>query len=642
VQTTPADPGPGETTTDIRLDVTISSNGSGGGNGLPDPASRIHAVDAGKVSFRPAANDGMGDRLVLECQTFSLIEAQSDPVESGNALGVVYNALRETALFPVVPWWGRWEDADCIPDRVIYENVDRDTFEDALNAIPVDGPSHGLSFPNEVIPDGESPGDDEITKSAFVTNVMNGDADHFVFASPGSYLGVADEDDDDDSDDRLLELHARYAYPGEPLYPGHSEDDPHPMNPVELLYLLFGEDSQEAANHPLLLAIDDSDANQTGDSDGIESKTMGLRPPLRTWKRVMWECELEETEDQAAWELSGDLDPSGDADRFYNDLARDWDCPWHPDDEHEFNVTSFNGNYKCNVFVYDLALRAGFRTLVVDQGAGPLFHYQNSNSTADALHEIDAYDDDGVLSQIAAYRGDQSDDDMRRRAMTKLEGLLLSTDPDDRQDELTDRFETEGRCVVLVGYRGNVNDPSDGTGHIVHVTDVTGDPVLEADLAGSGPIDIALEGGSPVAGRTAEFVATDADGGGPIAGGAVTVNGQDEGTTADDGTFEVTLPDPDDNTFTVEVTSGTDTGTREWTVGSGIRELPMDSYEAGSTNGAYTRTGDTFRILGTGGTNNTPHNFTYLHLLELEPGLDPDTEQGMEDLNLHAHTTDSE
>lgn len=641
VHRTPDDPGPAETTSDIRLDITIEPGGSGGGSGsLPDPAGRLHAMDAGKVYFKPAEEDGMGDRLVLDCLTFNFLTGTSLTLESNSMLATAFNALVESPLLGGVAWWGQWEDADCIPDRVIYENVDRDTVEDAITAINVDGSSYGLTFPNEVVADGETPDDDEITKSDFVANFMSGDEGHFVTAKPGAYLGEAG-DADEGSDDNLLQLHARYEYPGDPLYPGHAEDDPHPMNPVELLYLLFGDDSTEANDHPLLQAVDDSDTNQVGDDDEIESKTMALRPPLRTWKRVMWECELEEDEHQSAWEVSGDLDPDASSDgddRIYNNLQRDWDCPWHTDDEHEFNDSSYENSYKCNIFVYDLALRSGFRTIGVDQGSGPMFNYQDSNHTADIFHEDDAFEDDGSLKQYAAYRGDHHDDNMKRRFATKLEGLLLSTDADDREDTLTDRIETDGRCMVVVGYRGNVNDPSDGTGHIVLVNDITGEPVLQADLPADGDIDIDLEAGNPLPGETVEFIATSKDDGTPIDGGDVTVNGDDEGATAADGTFSLTLPDPDDNEFTVEVTSGDDTGTREWTIGAGIRELPMDSYEAGSTNGAYTRTGDTFELSGVGGNNDTPHNFEYLHLFELEPGLDPDTEQGMEDLNLHAHT----
>ncbi len=139
------------------------------------------------------------------------------------------------------------------------------------------------------------------------------------------------------------------------------------MHPVELLSLLFWKencdtlfrrDSADSYTHPLLQRLNQSIADGSTGS-AASSNWLGLRPPLRTYKRLEWEARQTHiyhhwnwqrlpTEPQEREEALRDHPEHGDL----TDILR--------------NPMAFDGyertTSKCNIFIGDIAFRAGFRT----------------------------------------------------------------------------------------------------------------------------------------------------------------------------------------------------------------------------------------------------------------------------------------
>lgn len=436
--------------------INIASPPSGFADdaGLPDPALRLHAVAGGLLRYRPAEGEG-GPSLELEMPQF---------------LGAV-----------AAPWWGRWVEAERFPNRLVYDHIDEGALNDILDALqPVNesvegeapqAPDHyGVRLPQEVSTPQE--------KDDFVAEFLAGNEVCFLDVSPGAVIGAAAVADPQLAGDpmatRLLRLRAYYWWP-----PG--EDEPWPMNPRELLHLLFGDDSAEVSSHPLLQAIDDHGQSQPG----LETRTMRLRPPLRTSARVLWEAQWEVDHDAArradgqvarwaplARSEVGETGPDGQGSRvgprMFNSYQRD-------DPDVAGGVRTFNaGNYathnKCNILVAEACLRAGFRVPLIPQQA-PTFHYNNASSQTNLIHVASQGGD-----ERAAVTGIGDDND--RIWAWGLDGWIRAQEPADREDAVNHAISVEGRCIVLAGART-------GMGHIVLVEELRGEPML-TEAAGEG------------------------------------------------------------------------------------------------------------------------------------------------------------
>jgi hypothetical protein len=357
------------TTTDVAFHVTVTPPAGGftDERGLPDPLIRLHALGAGDVRFEP--DDDNGHRLRLDLMAFVL----------------------PLSWFGSVSWWQRWIEAGRIPQAVVYENVDRAHLRALLEALPTederlgDDVAQGLRFPVEV---------DADTKDDFIDGFLDGDATHVLHVRAGGCLGRAAAADTDDDDipvgSRQLTLHARYS--------DHTDDDPQPMNPRELLYLLFGDDSAEATEHPFLLALhqsaEDAEAAALAEVDGnhrqvtARTRRMFLRPPLRTWKRLAWEAEQEVRPDlplpdtpaelanhrSTAWARTSALT----TDITFNTVRRQVDAA------RTFNGAGYQNAWKCNLFTYDIVVRAGFRVGIHPVGANR-WHYPDSNASVNVV-----------------------------------------------------------------------------------------------------------------------------------------------------------------------------------------------------------------------------------------------------------------
>ena len=440
-------------TVSLNIQIQIPAGGLSDEDGNPDPLIRLHTVDSSRIRFDPASG-GMRDRLVVEMLTFPF--------------------LRTPFITGVPRWFERWEDAQSIPMTLIFENVDQAQLQLLLNGIaaPVNGlfenrvePTGGVQFPVDVI---------QSNKANFITQFLAGAADHFIFAEAGAVIGTAAVDPAD-ATRRLVKLHARYA--------DHTAADPHPMNPRELFHLLFGNDSEEALNHPLLVRLNEFGQNNQA-AVHPESKRFLLRPPLRTWKRMEWEADQEINNHQANWAPAGNLG----ANRFYNNHSRkDADG-----DLRTFNDGNYGGSNKCNLFTADISIRAGFCACIHPVGDAN-WHYIDANSHTNNIQRAI-----GAANRVAVTGAGA---DNTRTWAWKVENAIRAQPAADRQQFLNDQMQIEGRCFILAGARARkfinhvvvagppvvrgISDCSqairqNGIGHIVLVREVLAQPMLAA------------------------------------------------------------------------------------------------------------------------------------------------------------------
>lgn len=512
-------PGANGLTMDVALPVSInpSPDGFTDEDGLPDPAIRLHALDSGWLKFQPPKG-AMKASLCLRMTT-------------------LLRPLRN------VRWWERWIEAGCIPEFFIYENVDVHRLTTLLIALPVSMRSTaGIEFPPYVT---------EATKSEFIPKFLTGDPDPAIrlFVHAGAYIGTAATEQGSSPASNLeplfVRFHARYA--------AHSDAEPLPMNPRELFYLLFGDDSPEAHGkdgglpHPLLARIQKKGQEEQTDV-APDTKRMLLRPPLRTSKRVEWEAQLEIDHYSARWKTAGNLsrlpkpdNPDEDSAtenlRLYNTLLRDG---------RKFNRGGPNGyrkSPKCNLFVWDIALRSGFR-VCIDKVGSSVWHYISANRTTKLVDKALESNDSRIPLLGAKDPAKPKPDPGQLNPLVwgqKNENLLRAKDAD-AVKILKDAITEEGRCVVLVGSRGGNN------GHIAFVKDVLEKPKLAKQH-------------------------------------------------------------------------------------QGVQKVKIRTLEARSKQGAGSRD-EPFVLGGKASAVDDPLAFTRLHVIELQPGQDPDTRQGLFDLNI--------
>jgi hypothetical protein len=519
-ETAPTLPAPDGRTSDVALRVRCSPvGGFPNEDGLPDPLIRLHAIDVGMITFRPA-DAALRASLILQTPTFG------EPLHTATAGGV--------------KWWRRWIEAGCIPQTIVYENVDPAQLRTLLEAVvaPPDAlfehrvpPTLGVQFPAGVT---------NATKAGFIAQFLAGAAGHFVVADVGAFIGVAARAPGAADDTRELGLHVRYH--------DHTDANPHPMSPRELFHLLFGNDSDEASNHPLLRRID-----ELGQAQILQPETlrMLLRPPLRTSFRVVWEADQERDNHSANWRPAGSLGTN----RFFNN--------------HQRAGRTFNdGDYgpppailrvnKCNLFISDICLRAGFRVCMHPVGANR-WHYLDANSYTNLVHR-------GAGPEERVALQGRAEDRLRTWGL-KFENWLRAQPANDRQRLLNEAITDEGRCFILAGARARRFRPHalpggvqgiadcgtalrrDGIGHIVIVGAVLNEPVL-----------------APVVGE----------------------------------------------------------GLRS------IRVLTAEASGAGAVGRAFNAA-----LGGAAGAAAAGTGFIRLHLVELHPGKDPGTVQGLRDLNVH-------
>lgn len=400
---------------------------------LCDAACRIHAMASGTLRFQPT-DTAMNNRLILQMSIFSELIA--------------------------VPWWQRWVEAKCVPNQVIYENVDTALLEETLQSMVPDQPHYGLRLPKEVVGVGQR---------AFIEEFLSGNKSFSLYAEAGAVIGVAARVA---ASTRLLRLHVRYKsdVPAE----GRS------MDPREFLYLLFGDDSEEATHHPLLLKMNATAVGRRG----VDAKPMCLRPPLRTFGRIKWQAEQELNNHSARWSPANSLGVG----RF---------CNTHKRGGRSFNNGDYTGFNKCNLFVSEMALRAGFR-VPIHAVSQTVWHYLDSNSYCNLIHVTT-----GPGERIEA-RGCL--EDASTGWAWKIENWMRAQPIADLQHRLNEALWRMGRCLILAGARARRFVETDchgkpgfcncgkslrrhGIGHIVLVSEVLDRPVF-APRIGEGLLKI--------------------------------------------------------------------------------------------------------------------------------------------------------
>jgi hypothetical protein len=520
--------------------LTDSDSGFVDSFALPDPLVRLHAIGSCFVRYKPT--DATRGKLLLKLGLF--LAAAGTP--------------RDWGLNRLPPWWRQWVSAGCIPTDVIYENVDFAKIQELLGRIaaPIDttyenrvAPTYGLLFPAEVT---------AADKNAFITQFLAGNDDYFLYATAGAYIGMAAQAPPASNmgTDSLLTLHATYH--------DHTTAVPHPLNPLELFYLLFGNDSVEAVGagptppHPLLKRIDELGSVQPQQSISLETKRTLLRPPLRTSKRVAWEARQEILNHHLNWRKDGNLG----AGRTFNTHSRGGMT-------YDFGY-SFNDSNKCNLFVSDICLRAGFRVCLHTLGGGStVTHYNDANGYSNHAHDAPSTANERTAMRGAfnrAWPDTALDPDITWA--WKIETWLRSQcdpsiDANERLTRINNAILEEGRCFILAVARprqfnirhmkatectvGNLE--KHGTGHIVIVDNVSRIPAFAT------------------------------------------------------------------------------------TLGRGLTSIAVNTFEAGTNGGANSREYQP-ALSGWAPTADSESGFVRIHLFELQPGKDPHTLQGLRNLNI--------
>jgi hypothetical protein len=241
----------------------------------------------------------------------------------------------------------------------------------------------------------------------------------------------------------------------------------------------------------------------------------------------------------------------------------------HPRIGHDFSAGDYHDLNKCNLFVPDICLRAGFRISIhpIDTTK---WHYVDANSYCNNVHRPPNFTAEMADWERIPVKGRSED-----REFTwswKIENWLrrMLSENKDVREELNSALQEEGRCFILAGARARKfrNTPSDcsnvahsfckckppkAIGHIVIVKEVHDQPSV--------------------------------------------------------------VP--------------------EQRRGEGLQSIRVSTWEARG-GGAASRAPAPFQLGGNATDADAVTGFIRLHLFELQPGLDPDTVQGLRDLNIRS------
>lgn len=421
-------PGPSPLSTHVEakqivLEVDVQGDGLQDDNGLPHPALRLHAMAKGTISLVPnAAHNSFELHLIL-----------SD---------LVANAAKH------VPWFQNWIKANCLPSKIVYENLDAAYLEDhLLRLVASPGGLYGLKL-NTAMPSGN-------TKQSFVTSILHGQKSASFDALPGAFLGklAAKPAPTSSATNGIHVLRIRVEY-GD-----HSDSNPWPMHPRELCHLFFGNDSEEARQHPLLVSFQKHGENQ----HNVNPKTRRFlnRPPLRTSKRVEWEANLEITQDRTiasrAWSKAGAIDKTR----------------WFLSKDAKFGQPTAQDGYKCNFFVSDICLRAGFRVPVIKWKGS--IGCIDANTFANSVHKANEVNRNAPNETIA-LRGTSRSLRTTKAAATITWGFSIERwlqsrktiiGPNESQTkgtiqiDLNNEIEKSGKCYLLAAAKGQAWDKID-------------------------------------------------------------------------------------------------------------------------------------------------------------------------------------
>lgn len=442
-------------TNDIGLKVDIDPIDAGTVD-APSPYIQLQAVAPGILSYQPAT-ENTPNRLTLQLVSLLTLE---------------FNVLTPA-------WWDRWVESRSTPELLIYENIDESSLRKRLLSIAPDDPNPGILFPAVLV----GPGREEYVESFLLgENSLSVDSSGVILCVAGI---DPDKDPSLDSLTRTVTLRVRYN--------DHTESAPQPMNPREFFYLLFGEDSAEATRHPFFMQMHNSETGLNLNPDTKDK--MWMRPPLRTWKRVIWEAEGERSRHRENWGRGNVLGSK----RFRNNTTKIFTRG--PNRRFNNDIgNSYKKSWKCNLFVSEICLRAGFKILVhpVNSKTNPKkrLHFHAANSYANHARR-------GILSNPT--QGDRivikgMRDDKEEEWAHALDNWLRTLPPSSIMQHLNEAMHAEGRCIILACARkrkfrpkleefpttNDIKPPGEGKyrcrpipiGHIAIVEEVVENPSL--------------------------------------------------------------------------------------------------------------------------------------------------------------------
>ena len=366
--------------------------------GVPHEALRLHAIGRGTLTYRPVLG-ALQKCLVLRLAPFW------------------------TTARVRVKWLERWLEAGQMPRTFIYENVDEGQLRQMLQNLSPDPPSPanpaqplgiGILMPTRVERGNAT------SKTQFIDDFMSGTEGAALMVRTGAIIGKIATSA---PHTYRVRFHARYE--------GHTDAAPRPMHPRELFHLLFGNDSPEALNNALLKSIDAKGRSETALP---RTKRMLLRPPLRTYFRVVWEAEQEFSAaagpdgHEARWAASGAL--GGD---LLTNTIPGFD-----------RTNTYQGLFKCNVFASEMLLRSGFRVRMRKNpatAAGPetIYYYLANRIVGEARDTHMTLEAPGILATDGELPWGR-----------RWDGVLHSTADADRAAVINRMMEEEGRAFYLV------------------------------------------------------------------------------------------------------------------------------------------------------------------------------------------------
>ena len=169
----------------------------------------------------------------------------------------------------------------------------------------------------------------------------------------------------------------------------------------------------------------------------------------------------EAVENSPKWEPFGNI-----KDRLYNDYQgtdknnkprhfNRWEWNACPDKNGDVR-----GCWKCNLFVFDVALRAGFRVMLGEVGAN-LWHYQAPSGIAPQISTLRMFANGELLAKVPL---ETRIGIAALRVAWNIEGRLREVGSAGVMDEINRQIDQEGRCFAVV-----TAPHGSGSGHMVLV-----------------------------------------------------------------------------------------------------------------------------------------------------------------------------
>jgi len=283
-----------------------------------------------------------------------IILTAADALYLNFLVGSLYPSEDQCITYPpqLPRWYSSWINNSVIqgPSKIIYENVE-------TTNISMCGPIHAGEIIGNAGQDPEDPEDPEGKRQLKLCIQYNtdNDIDH-KFMHPREFFS-------------LLFWQEKY----DELYTPSIQWDATCMD--------FSNDPDSPYRHPLVQRMMRSKEDGTSITNGRTYENddwLGLRPPLRTYKRVEWEAKRELTNNGEKWAGDKALIKDGKCllqnPFIYRGIVNANNC-----NESDANRLPYCGYAKCNIFAGEIAFRSGFKVFVMKRPAADFLGYMTEN-----------------------------------------------------------------------------------------------------------------------------------------------------------------------------------------------------------------------------------------------------------------------